>query len=759
VRLLLTTRDPDLPHPAYAPSQWTAVLPLGGLIPPEALAFAGEVLDGLGHPRPARPDLERLLDYLGGHPLSIQLVLPHLPEFDNDVATVIARFDELYPGFTEGRARARHESLAVSLSFSLGRLSPAARARLPALGMFEGGALEIAILLVTSLKPSQWREVRAELERAGLVTLDLEMPVRIETEEGPFSGRYLRFHPTLAPHLRARLAPAERRALEARYRQVYYELSGYLYHADDRTPHEARAIARRELANLRRALELTLAAGDVATAVDFADNVEFFLNVFGRWREREAMMAKVAAAVRRPGPAPTGPLTKAEYLLESRQGEMLLDAGRAQEAEQVFRRLLARIEDLTPTPSPARRGDGGEVGPYQLAQTLGRLGRSLRSQGRPRDAEAEYRRMLEVLAGLDQKNPTVCREIGIRHTDLADVLTDQGRYAEAREHYEAALKIHQDQGNERDVAVNLGQLGSLALVQGDYAEARRRYREALDRFRALGETRTEAIGWHQLGWVAEEEAGRATGERRADRLAEAETAYRESLRLEEAIGDKALAATTANQLAIVAQMAGRLADAERWYHRAIELKEQYSTPSDLATSLNNLAVLLLAVHRRPAGERPAEFAGRDLLAEAEEFARKALEIKEAIGDLSLEPWTTYNILAGIAGARGNEAAARDWRRKERAAYVAFPGNWARLARQWGPVVQAVAAAARGDKPARQAVEAAFEAMEAGGWRVSAAFRRIWAGERDWEALVEGLDDDDALIVKKVVEALAGEAGG
>src|SRR5207244_7694554 len=107
--------------------------------------------------------------------------LPHLKDYGDDVARVIAEFDQLYPGFTEGKARERNESLDASLGFSLRRLSDAARERLPALGAFEGGALEIAILQITGLKPSEWREVRAELERAGLATPAVEMPVESDT--------------------------------------------------------------------------------------------------------------------------------------------------------------------------------------------------------------------------------------------------------------------------------------------------------------------------------------------------------------------------------------------------------------------------------------------------------------------------------------------------------------------------------------------------------------------------------------------------
>ena len=124
-------------------------------------------------------------------------------------------------------------------------------------------------------------------------------------------------------------------------------------------------------------------------------------------------------------------------------------------------------------------------------------------------------------------------------------------------------------------------------------------------------------------------------------------------------------------------------------------------------------------------------------------------------------WNTYSILAQIAERQGDAAAARDWRRREQETFAAFPGSWANLERQFGPVVQAAAAAAQGVPGAREAVEAAFEPMTKGGYMVADPIRRIWAGERDVWALTEGMDRNNALIVRKVLEALAGrgESGG
>jgi len=393
-----------------------------------------------------------------------------------------------------------------------------------ALGVFEGGAFEMMILMVTGLKPSEWLPARAELVRAGLATVEMESPFGIQTAEGEFYGHFLRFHPTLTPALRRRLDAAALPALETAYWQAYHQLARHLYFNDSKDPTPTRAVAQRELPNLRRGVALALQTGDLAAAVDFAERVEWFLNTFGRWRERAAMMEAVEKVSREQNAVSSGPLTRAEWMLQSRQGEMLREQGRAREAETVFRGLLARMEmddgrpatddgGQPPASSNQQPTTGNErpTTAFDYAQTLGFLGRSLAAQGRLRKAEAEYRRELAVLEQLlggralpttglttkDSVDDNRWREMGVTHTDLADVLMLQGRYAEARAQYEASLKIKEALGGEeRGAAVDLGQLGTLALQEGDFAEAERQYRAALARFHGLGETRSEEIYWH-----------------------------------------------------------------------------------------------------------------------------------------------------------------------------------------------------------------------------------------------------------------------
>jgi hypothetical protein len=91
---------------------------------------------------------------------------------------------------------------------------------------------------------------------------------------------------------------------------------------------QSRALAMRELPNLKTDLRLALAAGALDEAVDFADSINLFLNLFGRWRERDEVMGWVERAVTRNGVTRNSEkITKAEFLMESGRGERLRQLG------------------------------------------------------------------------------------------------------------------------------------------------------------------------------------------------------------------------------------------------------------------------------------------------------------------------------------------------------------------------------------------------------------------------------------------------
>lgn len=725
-RVLLTSRLPDFNHPQYRVAgtlehRRIVLEALGSKqFPDDALewfAALGKLPPPPEVPPPDRRAVVELFDRVKFHPLSIRVLAQQLKT--RRPAELGRRLEELLAAAAaDGSAAAvtgedTPAELLASLRLSLDRLDDEARRVLPRLGVFQGGAMEPDLLEITGLGDGEedlWPGLRGQLEAAALI-----VPEGVPGVVPPF----LRFHPTLAPMLWAQLDADEQARLSEAHRRRYYALSGYLYHEDSKSPHEARAIAWRELPNLLHAVHGVLDAGD-PDAVRFANNVTRFLNVFGLTREAEGLGRRAEEAGGQPG-------SRAWYLAQSNKGKRLLESGRVGEAAGVFSAVLKSLGDR-PT--------------YDRALTLCHLGRCHRAVGRPDLAEACQRDGIGVTEQLKQSDQ-VKRHRGALHTDLADVLAGQGKFAEARGQYEAGLRIIEELDDLRSQGAILGQLGTLAMMEGKLEEALRRYREALTLFQSLREPASEAVAWHQLGRVVEE----------AGEWDEAERHYRESARLKEQCGDLAGAARTWNQLAVVSQMAGRPDAAETWYRKAIEGDRALDNPNGLATGLSNLAVLLWTHPGR--------------LAEARRLAEEALAIKKTLDPGAAEIWMTYAILAEIADQEAAAAAgdrpkaelqqqAAQYRRAAREAKRNFAGTRHELKR-YVPLIVATHAACQGDPQARQVVAQYQEAMREGGpeWAKAAdTLDRILAGERDVEALCEGLGPEPSMLIETILEAVA-----
>jgi tetratricopeptide (TPR) repeat protein len=723
--VLLTTRDTAFGDGKLAPGKYVAQVALKGLYPEDAYALASRLLEYLGIDRAKAPyaELRELLQQLDYHPLAIQLVLPTLGESALSLAQIEADFASLLPHFADDTQTGRNRSLLASLDYSLRRLSEAQRTLLPRLALFEGGASENNLMAITEIPEPDWMKLRQALEQAALLTAE-----QVEGIAVPF----LHFHPVLAPYLRSQQG-ADDSALRERYAQRYSGLANYLYDEDKRHPQAVRALVRKELPNLRRALELLLEAGDLDAASGMADYIAKFLNNFGLLRERDELRRRIDEVVAAKGTQESVGLTQAEFLRESGLGDDELERGEVRAAYTRFTTLLARIEAL---PEGAPLGTGS----YEHCLTLVRLGRCLRTGGQPAVAEDSLRKALTVIEALMSRQPeneSYIRMRGKLLGELADVLTDEGKYLQAREAYEEALQIDEQLGDLRNQGVDLGELGLLALRQGDFVEAQEHYAAALQLFQRLGEPATEAIYWHQLGMVAQ----------RQQAWAEAEHCYRESLAIDEQLGDVAGAAATCNQLAIVARGASRPAEAEGWYKRALELYEQTNPGGPgQARSLSNLASLLM-------NEVQAGRAATTRLAEAKHYAEQSLAIREKL-DASQEIWNSLDTLAEIADLEGHAEEARDYRRRELETFAAFAGNRYHIDKQHGQLIAAIVAASQGDAQARAEVEAALPQLEERGWKIATATRRIWSGERDWPSLVEGGGDEEALLILRILETIA-----
>jgi tetratricopeptide (TPR) repeat protein len=758
-RVLCTTRAPDLDHAAYG-SAGTRVhqqIQLTGLGTRDAPDAALEWFAALSRLPPAprylatREALIELFDQVKFHPLSIRVLAQQLKS--RRIAELGERLETLLS------AEAAHDDgntpavLRASLQLSLDRLGEAARRMLPRLSIFQGGAFESNLVAITGRGESGSSE-----RRAGSVTIaplddasavlrpmrfaDVKPPpdatpapkrfadiwpqlrqqlldvALIEAEMVPGVGiPFLRFHPTLAPMLWAKLHDDERSWLNIAYRRQYDTLSGALYHEDPRRPDQVRAVARRELPNLLHAVHASLDAGE-PDALSFATTVNRFLHCFGRTQEAKELTMKVQGA------ASDDP--RERYIAKSNQGEQLLSEGRAAEGLAVFKGLLMRL---------------GDAPSYERAVTLCNLARCFDTLGQLAPAMREVVAAIDVCLALPPSNH-VKKLHSTLLSDWADILVTRKQYGEAREHYAAALALDEEIADLPGQSVILFQLGTLALLEGDLIEAAERFRADRELSHRLGEQMHEASALHMLGQIYEMEM----------EWDKAEEHYREAahIKLELGIiaGPNGASGTWAS-LGNLNSLTGKPQAAESWYLKAIRATVELSL--EQSGYLHNLATLL---HTQP---------GR--LAEARQFAERARAIRETLDPVAGEIWTTYAILAEIADKEAaafedatRKAALQDearmHRRAARDARRAFAGTRLELQQRLPWILDTIAAVQDVDK--RPMLEnARLPTLERLGWtKLAAALRRLIAGERHADLLCEHLDIEDSMIIEAIVRGLA-----
>jgi tetratricopeptide (TPR) repeat protein len=225
----------------------------------------------------------------------------------------------------------------------------------------------------------------------------------------------------------------------------------------------------------------------------------------------------------------------------------------------------------------------------------------------------------------------------------------------------------------RRLAVVYHQLGTVAQQRGDLAAAETWYRQSLGIEDALGYRPGMAGSYHQLGAVAR---GRGN-------LAAAEAWYRKAMEIAEALGDRPHMAMTYHQLGMMTQDRGDLAAAEAWYHKSLEIKEALGERLGMAMTYHQLGTV--AQHR---GDLEA----------AEVWYRKALEIEEVLGD-RLGAALTYHQLGIVAQLRGDLEAAEAWYCKSLEIKEAL-GNRPGMARSYQQL--GIVAHVRGDLAAAEA---------------------------------------------------------
>ena len=509
-------------------------LEVGGLDRQDANELAEALLAPLPRARERRndPAYAELLEILGGHPLSLRLILPRLDQVADARELVDAlRGEKALPaGFGGGEGRL--ESLGACVHYSFRHLPEEDRDRLPALTLFEGVA-DVDVLAILSkidgvperfhgIENEAWKRLLNACVGLGLLT--------------PLGAGMYRIHPALPVYLTA----------------LWRQRAGGAFTEEQAA---ARLVSLRAHAELGNWLSQQIRGGAAETAMAVLT------------AERRTLGAAAGEAVER------GLFGEAQSILQPLH-ELWDARGLGEVARAWVDRCREALEDRDGQP-PDLETPAGALWLFMVMSQ----GDRLRLAGALEEAEAEYaaiRRNLEISGSQGTR-----LYLAMIYHHLGYVAQARRDSLEAELLHRKALAISEALEHQPGMAISYHHLGMISGDRGDLEGAESWYRKSLEINEALGDRPRMAVTYHQLGVVAQ---------KRGDLLA-AESWYRESLKIEEALGDRRGMAHSYHELGRVAQNSGKLETADTWYRKSLEIKEALQNRPEMASTYGQLGLL------------------------------------------------------------------------------------------------------------------------------------------------------------------------
>lgn len=435
---------------------------------------------------------------------------------------------------------------------------------------------------------------------------------------------HLRLDPALVPYLRRELEPAAWESWQAGWAEGMEALVRFLYAQRFQNATLAAHLTLWELPNLLAWLAWSQAHQAPEQVVEHADRVERLVADQGR---PEALAR--ATAVREQAARALRGWSHASFTAARSQIERLLEREDLPAAHSAAQALLQRGLAAGETAYPEAA--------YDLAIAHCLHGRTLKRGGAAAALPllSEAQRRFEALAAAGDATASLMASVTI--TERGDCLQALGRLEEAAAAYEDAIRRDVARGDQRDVAINRSQLGTVRLQQQRYSDALAAYQNARDLFTTLGEPGTVATLWHQIGIVHSE----------TRQFEQAEHAYRQSLALKVQQQDRAGEANTLLELGNLYNDMERPEEAVTFSRQAAERYTSLGNLRSEGFARGNLARTLLTLQRYDDARRELQ---------------RAIACNEPFGHAA-QPWTTWDILHDLEQATGHPQAATDaWQR-------------------------------------------------------------------------------------------------
>jgi tetratricopeptide (TPR) repeat protein len=430
---------------------------------------------------PWQRDYDALLSELGGHPLALQIILPHMK--DRPTAEVFRSLNEgakwLDSRLADG-ASDRERTLAGCINYSFSALPQATRALLPVLGYFRewADAEQLALLSAAKGVPAPARGVTAEGWTEVLLQAQATGLVRREGVTSLFQ-----LHPLLPWFLHLTVPEGGSAALEAMVRSYLITLASALVEVlrgrDGAAAVRGFATSR---ASLLHGLELSQRARAVGEVARLYDCLSEFMELGGQHGQLEFLRESL---VKEWQPAPLlDPASEGGRFwlnLQFHRAHFYLRQRNLGAAEGIYREILA-----------AAPGDEDVA-----ATSYHNLGLVAHERHDLAEAEEWYAKALDVELHLGDEN-----NAAKTYHQLGQVAHERHDLTRAEEWYAKSLEVKLRLSDEHGAAQTYGQLGIVAQDRHDLAEAEKWFGKALEVFLRLGDEYNAAKTYFNLGLVA-----------------------------------------------------------------------------------------------------------------------------------------------------------------------------------------------------------------------------------------------------------------
>ncbi|NEQ69139.1 MAG: tetratricopeptide repeat protein [Symploca sp. SIO2D2] len=553
-----------------------SLLELGGLRKQDVEELAAQILQTAGVDREKLPkEYLELLKLLGGHPLSLRVVLPHLK-----TQTPTQLIESLRQGldtFQGTEEEGRDKSLSVSLDYSFHRLSERTRRHLPFLAFFCKqisasflycflGNHFLAILYGDSyraffgenLEKADWLRILNEAVEAGIL-------------ENSQQGLY-EIHPSLPWYLRRWL-------LEYNSQTALNELENYLliFYALSAAnwrdmlvinPGKIAGLLLFEEPNLLHYFQLAKQKQNWGMAYAFLGALGTVYKLRGRESEfkvlRQQALNQIGTILTQDKAKDKGAFELWKYL-QGLDATEALEGGDLSKASRIYQELL----------DEATRSNNAK----DIATEYIQLGIVAYEQQDFDRATEYYQEALQITEAEDADNS---RQYARIYHELGMIADRQHKLEEAIGYYQQALKYHEAVGDLQGAAGNYQCLGIMKFQKGELEIAIDYYQKALQIYEYAGNTQGTARVYHELGIVA----------RIQQNFERAIDYYQKALQIAEDAGYLQTAANVYGELGHFASDQNDFESATAYYQKALQNFETVGDDYKVAMTYYNLGLLI-----------------------------------------------------------------------------------------------------------------------------------------------------------------------